>query len=31
MINYNLQLYDDPLVLIDMLKDAGFREIKTMK
>lgn len=28
---FNIRIYDDPLVLIDMLKDVGFREIRTIK
>lgn len=28
---FNVRIYDDPLVLISLLKDAGFREIKTIK
>jgi hypothetical protein len=28
---FNVRLYDDPSVLIDMLKAAGFREIRMMK
>lgn len=28
---FNVRLYDDPLVLTDMLKDVGFREIKMIK
>jgi SAM-dependent methyltransferase len=28
---FNVRLYDDPLVLIDMLKEVGFREIKIIK
>ncbi|BCA95666.1 methyltransferase UbiE [Legionella antarctica] len=29
--NFNVRIYDDPLVLIDMLKEVGFQEIKTIK
>ena len=29
--SFNVRIYDNPLILIDMLKDAGFREIKTIK
>jgi len=28
---FNVRLYDNPSVLIDMLKAAGFREIRMMK
>ena len=28
---FNVRLYDDPLVLTDMLKEIGFREIKVIK
>jgi hypothetical protein len=28
---FNVRVYDDPLVLIDMLKKVGFREIKLIK
>lgn len=28
---FNVRLYDDPLILIDMLKEVGFREIKMIK
>lgn len=28
---FNVRVYDDPLVLTDMLKEVGFREIKTIK
>lgn len=28
---FNVRIYDDPLVLINMLKEVGFKEIKTIK
>lgn len=28
---FNVRLYDDPLILTDMLKEVGFREIKMIK
>lgn len=28
---FNVRIYDDPLVLMDMLKEVGFKEIKTIK
>lgn len=27
----NVRLYDEPALLVDMLKEIGFREIKTLK
>ncbi len=29
--SFNVRIYDEPLVLIDMLKEVGFKEIKTIK
>jgi len=28
---FNVRIYDDPLILTNMLKDVGFKEIKTIK